>query len=116
MGKIYLGPLRWIWPIPVAIRVVIRDREVAPNSSNGIRTGTNRVQNPRKRPPWTRPPRLRDREAPGSNPGPPTIVWSIRPQHLGIEPCSDPRYWNQSQAQRNTATGFELLLGLRAEE
>ena len=28
---------------------------------------------------WTRPPRLRDREAPGSNPGPPTnFVFKIR--------------------------------------
>jgi len=33
---------------------------------------SNSTQNLRKRSLWTRPPRVRDREAPGSNPGPPT--------------------------------------------
>jgi hypothetical protein len=30
------------------------------------------IQYARKPSPWTRPPRFRDRDAPGSNPGPPT--------------------------------------------
>jgi len=59
-------------PSHVVVHVVIRGFETARNRSNGTLDVANRSQNPRNRSRWTRPPRLRDREAPGSNPGPPT--------------------------------------------
>jgi hypothetical protein len=58
----------------VVVHVVIRGFETARNRSNSTLDAANRPQNPRNRSQWTRPPRFRDREAPGSNPGPPTSL------------------------------------------
>ena len=56
----------------VVVHVVIRGFETVRNRSHGTLDAANRSQNPRKRSRWMGPPRVRDREAPGSNPGPPT--------------------------------------------
>jgi hypothetical protein len=59
-------------PSHVVVHGVIRGFEGVRNRSNGTFNGASRSKNRRKRSRWTRPPRFRDREAPGSNPGPPT--------------------------------------------
>jgi len=47
-----------------------RGFETARKRSSWVLDATNRSQNPRKPVWWTRPPKFRGREAPGSNPGP----------------------------------------------
>jgi hypothetical protein len=63
-------------PSHVVVHVVIRGLQTARNRLNRMPDVANRSQNPRKRSRWTKPRRFRDREAPGSNPGPPTILYS----------------------------------------
>ena len=50
-----------------------------------------------------------------SHTGPPTIAWLNRPQHLGVEPCSDPDIGTNHLAQRNELRDLNSL-GLWAAE
>src|SRR5579864_3936903 len=59
-------------PSHVVVHAVIRGFETSGNWSIGTLEVANRSLDPRNRSRWMRPPRFRDREAPGSNPGPPT--------------------------------------------
>jgi hypothetical protein len=58
--------------ICVVVHVVIQARLVAETGWKLASEPSKQAQNPRKRTRWTKPRRFRDREAPGSNPGPPT--------------------------------------------
>src|ERR1700687_332083 len=69
----------------VVVHVVIRARQKAlkPDQLAATKTAIQ-VQADQKRPRWTKPPRFRDREAPGSNPGPPTLlVCTLRSTGIG---------------------------------
>jgi hypothetical protein len=72
--------------VHVVVRVVIRAVVMAPSRPNRHGDAPNPVQNPRKRCRWTKPRRFRDREAPGSNPGPPT-------KHLLFELANKKKPW-----------------------
>jgi hypothetical protein len=58
----------------VVVRVVIQSILVAETGLKSAGAASKMAQNRRNRSPWTRPLTFRDREAPGSNPGPPTKV------------------------------------------
>jgi hypothetical protein len=60
--------------VDVALHVVIRAILVAEPASKESMPAVKRTQKHRKRSRWTKPLRFRDREAPGSNPGPPTKI------------------------------------------
>ena len=58
--------------VRVVVHVVIQATLVAETGWKSASKSSKWAQNPRKRARWTKPRRFRDREAPGSNPGPPT--------------------------------------------
>src|SRR5450759_5416807 len=74
-------------PSHVAVHVVIRGFETVRNRSCRLRYAVKRSQSRRNGSRWTRLPRFRDREAPGSNPGPPTNSTPLSKPSQAQGPC-----------------------------